>query len=346
MRFMNWSTEDWPGRSENVRPGVLLLVVAAVLMAGCSLFPKENDLATPPLTIPEQAPRETFTVRLGPIADKVSLRATVAPAREANLYYREGGRVKTIHVNAGDAVRAGQVLLELDTGDTLFALQVAEIGLRKAQVALDAARAGAGNLTEYDLVARELDVELADLQVRRLKEHVAQSRLAAPFSGQVVAVNVRLGDLVAAYQPAIRLADPSELVIDAEVSEGDLIRLAVNQRVQVDFSELSGATGVIVQLPEPGAAAPGTPKRARIRLDKPDPKAVLGLSGKVHVILEEKPDALLLPKAAVRQFSGRSYVLMQTAEGKREVDVVTGIQGETEVEIVRGVKAGDQVIGR
>ncbi|MFO7172783.1 MAG: HlyD family efflux transporter periplasmic adaptor subunit [Bacillota bacterium] len=192
-----------------------------------------------------------------------------------------------------------------------------------------------------------LDLESARLEVERWEKALAQSRLVAPFPGQVTRVAVRPGDAVEAFSPVVTLVDPTELVIEADVTSSDLARLAVGQRAILSFGDLPEVSGTVVELPDPGAQAAGAgaqPLRIRVAPDQPLPRAAMGMVGQVRVVLQEKHGVLLVPNAALRQYGDRTYVLL--AEPRREVDVVVGIRGETESEILAGLEEGDRVIGR
>jgi hypothetical protein len=54
---------------------------------------------------------------------------------------------------------------------------------------------------------------------------------------------------------------------------------------------------------------------------------------------------LWLPPAAVRDFQGRHFVVIQEEETQRRVDVMLGIEGASRVEILEGVAEGDIIVG-
>lgn len=324
---------------------LLTAALSATVLTGCTLIPREQVETPPALVAPVEVQKEVYKVRKGDIEDQVTLRAILDPANQQRLYFKQGGLVKAVRVAAGDKVQAGQVLAELETGELAFDLRAAEIAQEKAQLALDDARARSAS--GYERKSRELDLELTTVALSRLKERLAQSQLTAPYSGIVTAVNHKVGESIPGGEVALAIADPTDLLIDADVLDRDLAKLQVGQQVRLDFSDLSGGggAGVIVQLPNGQAQGP-TAHQVRVRMQKPDPKAQAGMTGKVVVIVQAKQGVLLLQNAALRSFSGRTYVVVQTPQGKREVDVVTGIQGDMETEIVKGLHEGDQVIGR
>jgi macrolide-specific efflux system membrane fusion protein len=64
----------------------------------------------------------------------------------------------------------------------------------------------------------------------------------------------------------------------------------------------------------------------------------------VSVEADRHSDVLFLPPAAVRQFAGRTFVVMQDGDKQRRVDVTVGLQNDTQVEIESGLHLGDVVI--
>ncbi len=60
--------------------------------------------------------------------------------------------------------------------------------------------------------------------------------------------------------------------------------------------------------------------------------------------LETREDVLWLPPSVIRTFQNRTFVVLDTPDGPRTVDVVLGLQTDDRVEIVSGVSEGDVVI--
>ncbi|HYF95783.1 MAG TPA: efflux RND transporter periplasmic adaptor subunit [Symbiobacteriaceae bacterium] len=329
-----------------------VLLAMLPLAAGCGLLAKEEEEPAPKLAAPVKSEKQTYTVRRGTIEDKVTLRASWAPVANQDLFFKNGGRVKAVYVTAGARVEAGQVLAELFADDAEY--QLAQAQLRLERVKLSVAdeqyklQFDGTPAAESELKRLEIDLKSAQLEVDRYERVLSETRLVAPFTGLLTSVNLRVGDNLAAYTVVMRIEDPADLIIEASVTDGELMRLAAGQRVRLEFDEVTDVTGgTVVQMPDPlvNAQTPGAvTKKIRIEPDGHSRMAKMGMSGKVHVILQEKKDVLLLDTAAIRRFSNRTYVLMQ--EPRREIDVTVGIEGENITEIVKPLKEGDVVIGR
>jgi multidrug efflux pump subunit AcrA (membrane-fusion protein) len=66
----------------------------------------------------------------------------------------------------------------------------------------------------------------------------------------------------------------------------------------------------------------------------------------LSIVVTERQDVLWLPPAAVRDFNGRKFVVVQTDGVEQRVDVTLGIQGNGRIEILTGLEAGQLVVGQ
>ncbi|GIK56276.1 MAG: HlyD family efflux transporter periplasmic adaptor subunit [Chloroflexi bacterium] len=196
-----------------------------------------------------------------------------------------------------------------------------------------------------------LEVERARLEVEKIETQIADAQLIAPFDGEVLSLNVRAGSRAEAFQTAVILAQPQNLEITAELGSAELNQMSVGQIAAITLrNRLDDPTsGVVRQLPYAfsGGTAGGGPQDTRVRIQFDDPPADLSLGelATVVIVLEEKENALWLPPAAIRTFQGRSFVVIQEADGQRRADVRLGIQSADRVEILEGVVEGQVIVG-
>lgn len=94
----------------------ITVVFISLILGGCSLFPVEEDVLTPPLAEPEEIEYRTDEVRVGYIEDSIQRSAYFIPIMHENLYFSyRGGRMKEIHIKLGQNVKAGDLVAELLT---------------------------------------------------------------------------------------------------------------------------------------------------------------------------------------------------------------------------------------
>lgn len=197
----------------------------------------------------------------------------------------------------------------------------------------------------------ELDVERARLDVQKIENQIADAQLIAPFAGEVLSLNVRAGSRAEAFQTAVVLAQPQNLEITAELGSEQLSEMNVDQPATITLRNRPEEpfTGIVRQLPYAfsGGASGGDTQdtRVRIQFDNPPANLSLGELATVVIVLEEKENVLWLPPAAIRTFQGRTFVVIEEANGQRRADVRLGIESEARVEILEGVEVGDVIVG-
>lgn len=251
----------------------------------------------------------------------------------------------------------------------------AEIARDGAQIRLDYARSQAEApptaVQARDIQLLELDVELAELTLSELtagpdpalQAAVAEAELRvgeltavldtanliAPWDAQISRLNMEVGQVVNIGETAAVLADLSQLEVQSVLTnESDLESLVEGMAVIVNLSGQPGdpIDGEIRGIPLPYGSSEDLPEGTiRISFDN---RAELEVANRVTVdlILAEVEDTLWLPPAAIRDFSGRNFVVVQDGDTQRRVDVVLGLESDKRIEVVEGVEDGQTIIGQ
>lgn len=199
------------------------------------------------------------------------------------------------------------------------------------------------------------DIEAAKLRVDVLTEALANNQLVAPFDGQISSFSVSEGQRVQANNRVGLLADISLLEVRATIIESQLMEMGENMTATITLSDQPGVAydGYVRRLPPPYGSVGANQDVAeddastRIAFANPDEATQFedGSRVRVNIFLERREDALWLPPAALREFGGRDFVVIQEDGGERRVDVVLGIEGNGRIEVTSGVAAGDVIIG-
>jgi len=196
-------------------------------------------------------------------------------------------------------------------------------------------------------------VERNKLSVERLEAKVANTRVESPIDGKVTSVSAYAGRSINAYQTVFVVASEAELEVTAEPMSSQLQRLAEGLAASIILSAYPGKElpAEIIQLPYPygkggGATIEEADPLTHISFDPEDLDIEPGDLVKLIVTLEEKEDALWLPPAAIRTFSGRRFVVVEEKGRQRRVDITIGIEGTERVEIEDGLQEGQIVIGQ
>jgi multidrug efflux pump subunit AcrA (membrane-fusion protein) len=219
-----------------------------------------------------------------------------------------------------------------------YTVASAENAVIQAQLNLEQARLGGAD------PQKQQAVQAAQLQVDQIKNNIAQSSLKSPSDGEVLEVTIKPGDAVKAYDSVMTIGrqEPKEIV--ASIAIGDAQRLSVGL---IGICEVLNKPETAVQcivrrLP---LSAKDADQSTRIAASLEDLKLITGTLIDVQMPLHVSQNVLWLPPAAVRTFQNRTFVVLQTPDGPRSVDVEVGLRTTDRVELKSGVNEGDVVIG-
>ncbi len=325
----------------------MLVLLIALVTAGCSLLPQERADVIPTLIEPPPSRAVTYDVQRGRIVEELRGLARVAPTLETNLYFKQNGRLALLDVEPGDDVREGELLAQLETGTLEHQLELARIDLEASELRLAAVRTGG---TPVDIRLQELTVAKNRLEVENFENRIELASIRAPHDGVVQSVRVQVGQLVQEYNTVMIVADPRSRELQVEIRRNeDINKISRGQKALVEVSRDDWRPATVSQITEreTGSSISLT-YIVHLELEEESDAAELRLGdlASVRLVVQEKENALIIPRAALREFMGRRYVRLLDGEARREVDVEVGITTPTEVEILKGLTEGDVVVGQ
>lgn len=209
------------------KPGHACLLASAML-AGCG-GPAQEDPRT-------AAPLVQTALAQPAVSGTGSLTGVVGARVESDLGFRVGGHIAQRLVDAGQVVRRGQPLMRLDATDLALGASAQARVVESAAARLELARrdeqrmrpifeAGFASRRQYDAVRAALDAARADHAAAIAQSRVAGNNatyavLRADADGVVAAVLAEPGQVVAAGQPVLRLAQSGAREAIVAVPEG------------------------------------------------------------------------------------------------------------------------------
>jgi multidrug resistance efflux pump len=245
---------------------------------------------------------------------------------------------------------------------------VSRIDAEKNQESLEEAKATLKQLREtFELKRQAAEAELRVLEIQRESAHSAmlyaqlnadKMVIRSPVDGLSVLnliwkegqmAEVREGEQVRSGAPILQVVNPAAMRVYARVNQVDIpwLRLGQPVRVSLDAYPDLVLSGKLEQI-SPVSAASGFSQRVRncavtFSLQGSDPKLMPDLSAAVDVLLDSVPNALVLPREAVRTENGQSYVFVNSTIGVERRPVKTGPVNDTEVLIESGLEVGTVV---
>ncbi|KKC40862.1 hypothetical protein WH87_01415 [Devosia epidermidihirudinis] len=360
----------------------VLIVLGAAGVAGWWYFMASPKASTVPTTV---------KVTRGHIEQSV----LAAGALQANSLVSVGaevsGRIDTVNVVLGQEVKKGDLIAQIDSVNQENAVKTAQAvlagneaqkrsqqaALVKAQAALDRnQRLSVGSLvsqTDLDTTQTAVDTTLA--QIDQLDAQIAQSQLAvesaelnlertkivAPNDGTIVAVLVEAGQTVTSNQSIptiVKIADLNTMVIKAEISEADVVRVQPGQRV---YFTILGEPDVQIDAklreiePAPTSIASDTAStdtaiyyNGLFDVPNPDHKLRISMTAQVTIVIDEVQNALTLPSALVTRKDRDGNVTVMVYDPATEKaaphKIEVGLNNNVTAEVKSGLNEGDEVI--
>lgn len=337
------------------RLAVALAVVLALTACGKRQAPVET--ARPVLVVhPSGGAQAAFTAYAGEIRAR----------EESALSFRIAGSLVKRLVDAGDRVRRGQLLAELDPDDADAKARVAQAQLAAADAELartSADRARYATLEQQKLVSRSLldaqdtahaaaagQVRAARAQLDVARNQVAYTRLQAPRDGVIANRLAEAGQTVSAGQTVYSLAGDGGREVAIALPETRFREVRVGQPVMVELWSAPGQRlpGRVREI-SPAADPQARTYAARIALEGEALAAVdLGQSARVYMQQSGERAALGVPLSAVqRSADGKTHSLWLVDPATRRVRLVSvqlGTYGEDSVPVLAGVAADAWVV--
>lgn len=308
--------------------------------------------ATPP--VPEVT---VVSPRRGDIHRFVALPGTLRANQQVTLHAKVAGYLKSIAVDKGDQVKAGQPLAEIEMPEVVAdrARHEAELKIAKTEAGrISGARAKAPDLiTPQASDVAEGRLAVAQAALAHNDTMLKYGRILAPFDGIVTMRYVDPGAFVpaatAGTNPAaaaiVTLMDYSTIRARVAVPEIESSRVKVGQPVVITTDSLPGKTFQGKVTRHTGALDEAT-RSLLVEVDLPNSDLTLrpGMYVMVKVGVEQHTGALLVPAGALVREKAAGF-LFTLAEGKAtRVPVKYGFNDGAHVEILDGITENARVI--
>ncbi len=288
-------------------------------------------------------PVATGRVTRGDFQGSLVCYGVISSDRQATLRARTGGVVSRLLAREGDAVAAGDPLLELDgtaaaPRDGRAAVAAAVANLERSIASMERTVANLKATLDNDrmlhaheaisaqqLEASENRYEEARIRLAGLRSELAAQEtqlsyftVLAPFAGRVTDLLVELGDVVAPTQPLLRVENASPCRVRVTVAAADLARITPGGPATLVHAGRTLAATVGRIHPSAGTTGTGT---VDILLEEPPFGLPLGASVEVRLGIDFLPDVLLVPAAAVLAGAASARVHVVEADTIRVVPV-------------------------
>jgi membrane fusion protein (multidrug efflux system) len=279
--------------------------------------------------------------------DTLSAVGTVAAVRGVAVSAEVPGVVKAIRFESGQVVKAGQVLVELDSS-----VERAQLASVKARRELATAGVGrtrqlaakeAASQAQLDSDEAQLKTSAADYSV--LEAQIEKKTIRAPFAGRLGIRQVNLGQYLNPGSAITVLESLGAVYVDFALPQKYLPVVRVGSPVRVtlkgvDGGALEGKVGAV------DPAVDAATRSIKLRASVPDPKQRLrpGMFVEVTLVRDEKTTVVRVPATAVVHAAyGDSVFIVENGAARQQFVRLGAARGDF-VAILAGVNAGQEVV--
>ncbi len=292
---------------------------------------------------------------------------TVRAAMQTPLSFRVAGEIIALPAKRGMAVKAGDLIAQLDPKD--YDLQVKQAEAQHAQAAAQAEQARAGyerarqlyetrNISKSELEAQEAAYKSAVAQqestqkgLEMARQQVEYCTLKAPVSGSLASVPVEIHQTISAGQTVADLSSGEGLELEVGIPESLIGQIEMNAQAVIRFEAIPKAlfNGVVSEV---GIEAGGSSVYPiKVRLEAMDARIRMGMVGEATFSFKAAggTEATLIPSVAVVPSpDGRRFVWVvdpaTTTVARREIQI--GALTSEGLEVLEGLKPGEHIVIR
>lgn len=355
--------DDARARAKKRRNWLIIAAIVVAILAALAFakFGGKKEVAAADDSTKQAARVTVVTPGRKAVAMTISATGTIAARREMPVGVSgEGGLVTRVWVEAGDWVKAGQVLASIDrsvqtqeAAQLAAGISVAQADARLAQSEVDRAQAlvSRGFISKADLERKQATRDSANARVRVAQAQLGAGRartgrldIRAPAGGLVLTRSVDPGQVVSAGSGVLfRLARGGEMELRAQMAEGDLAQMNIGIAAKV--TPVGTATAFNGQIWQLSPTIDPQTRQGTARIALAYNKALRPGGFASAEITSGTANAPLLLESAVQSDAKGNYVLIVGANNKIERrDVKPGAVTETGVIILTGLSGDERVV--
>jgi len=317
------------------------LIILAVIYGGYKYFSDNKPVTT----------YVTEDVAKGTLTQTVSATGRFDSNEQVDLSFKSTGRIEKINVQIGDKVVKGQQLAVMEKGALAEQLRQAEADIQAQKNTLSDMVDKKDTTTKDQRDTQRAIVQKVEAARDGVLRQIRETSIVSPIDGIVIQKNNEAGELIAANSLVLAVANPNDLVIESNIPEVDIIKVAVGQSAIVTFDALTEKDVFIAKVIEIDPASTVIQDvvfyRVKLKIDNADGRLKIGMSCNDDILTAEKNDVLMIPERAVKTEGEKQFVEVLKADGItiEKVYVETGLSGDNGmIEVKNNLKEGEKVV--
>lgn len=302
---------------------IIIICVAVLVVIGIGLVVLKSILGS------KRNEKVFYTANKETYENVIEISGTIAAAQEQTLQALSAGTVTAVYVKKGDKVKKGDIIIQLDDSEQIYNLEKQDY-----------------NMATKRLTASERELKLLETERATLEQKVNDRKVIATFDGIIADLKVAVGDSLAAKDKIGTLVNTDYLTAEVEVTETDVSKLAIGQKVLFTFPAYSKGTveGYVTGWPAIGSVTSrgATIVKVNLRIDD-YPEEILpyfSFTGKIEISPTE--EYIVVSRYAIGYENKEPFVVLARGEQKKSVKVQP--YGNEYVKVLEGLEGGEVLI--
>jgi len=293
------------------------------------------------------------TLRKQEFKHYIEVQGNVDAAENISALPQQPGIVTAIYVKEGQRVTKGQLLGITETTSTM------EAGLQTMQIQLDLATTAFER--QKRLWDQKIGSEIQYLQAKTQKEalekqmavqrsQVEMTKIKAPISGTVDAVNLRVGEMAIGSQlmPGIRITNNLNLSVKAKLADSEFGKIKEGDKVELVFPDINKTVAEKVTHVEQTIDPRSRTFNVEVKLNNASNEYAANMIAKLRINDAILKNVLLVPSNIIQKSTDGLYVLIAEQNNgikyARKKSIQTGLEYNGRTVITEGLSEGDNII--
>ena len=319
-----------------------LLMAATVLMALCGCGEKKQA------TVEQTVRVKVQEIHAEAVNGEQGFSGTIEEASGASLSFAGTGTIKRIYVSAGQTVRQGQLIAELDPTTMQNAYTISKTALEQAQDTYNRMKElhDGGSLPEMQWISIENQLKSAVASEAMAKKSLADTKLYAPFSGYIASKDAEIGQNAIPGMSIVKLVSIGSVKVKISVPEDDIQRISKGSSMKIIVPAL-GNRQFEGRVSERGVSADPRSRTYEVKATilNHDGQLLPGMICQAFTNYMQGSTGVFVPANLV-QLDGDNKTFVWVVNSGKAVKREITISGETAqgAQVSGGLSAGDQLI--
>lgn len=241
--------------------------------------------------------------------------------RQKELYEKDFISRQSLESAKNDLVSA-----ESDYQSALESLNLAEEGATKAEI--ESARA---------------EVENAEASLESAKLELARTKIKAPISGIISAIDIDNGEITASSS-VITLAQLDKLKIKIYLSQSNINKVSSGEKVKLYIAAVNKEITGQIESISPVADEDKKSFPVEIVVDNSDSLIKAGMYAEVSLVVEEANDQIVISRSALVEESGNNYIYIIEDKKAKKIEVEINVKNDDKIAIGNAIEPGIEVV--